>query len=65
MTRPAILPMFVYLLPQERGADPLPSNDKGDTHIVTDWFMNYAAEIGSGVMIYIPSFIKICSGIQK
>jgi hypothetical protein len=27
--------------------------------------MNYAAEMGSGVMIYIPSFIKIASGIQK
>jgi hypothetical protein len=22
-------------------------------------------EMGSGVMIYIPSFIKICSGFQK
>jgi hypothetical protein len=28
-------------------------------------FMNYAAEMGSGAMIYIPSFIKIGSGIQK
>jgi hypothetical protein len=27
--------------------------------------MKYAVEIGSGVMIYIPSFIKIGSGIQK
>jgi hypothetical protein len=27
--------------------------------------MNYAVEMGSGVMIYIPSFIKIRSGIQK
>jgi hypothetical protein len=27
--------------------------------------MKYAAEIGSGAMIYIPSFIKIGSGIQK
>jgi hypothetical protein len=25
----------------------------------------YAVEMGSGAMIYIPSFIKICSGIQK
>jgi hypothetical protein len=25
----------------------------------------YAAEMGSGAMIYIPSFIKIGSGIQK
>jgi hypothetical protein len=27
--------------------------------------MNYAAEMGSGVMIYIPSFIEIVSGVQK
>jgi hypothetical protein len=27
--------------------------------------MNYAVERGSGVMIYIPSFIKIDLGIQK
>jgi hypothetical protein len=27
--------------------------------------MKYAVEVGSGVMIYIPSFIKIGSGIQK
>jgi hypothetical protein len=27
--------------------------------------MKYAVEMGSGVMIYIPSFIKIGSGIQK
>jgi hypothetical protein len=27
--------------------------------------MKYVVEIGSGVMIYIPSFIKIGSGIQK
>jgi hypothetical protein len=27
--------------------------------------MKYAVEIGSGAMIYIPSFIKIGSGIQK
>jgi hypothetical protein len=28
-------------------------------------FMNYAIEMGSGAMIYIPSFIKIGSAIQK
>jgi hypothetical protein len=28
-------------------------------------FMKYAAEMGSGAMIYIPSFIKTGSGIQK
>jgi hypothetical protein len=27
--------------------------------------MNYAVEIGSGDMIYIPSFLNIGSGIQK
>jgi hypothetical protein len=27
--------------------------------------MKYAVEMGSGVMIYIPSFIKIGLGIQK
>jgi F0F1-type ATP synthase alpha subunit len=27
--------------------------------------MKYSAEMGSGAMIYIPSFIKIGSGIRK
>jgi hypothetical protein len=27
--------------------------------------MKYAVEMGSGAMIYIPSFMKIGSGIQK
>jgi hypothetical protein len=27
--------------------------------------MKYAGEMGSGAKISIPSFIKICSGIQK
>jgi hypothetical protein len=27
--------------------------------------MKYAVEMDSGAMIYIPSFIKISSGIQK
>jgi hypothetical protein len=27
--------------------------------------MKYAFEMGSGVMIYIPSFINIGSGVQK
>jgi hypothetical protein len=27
--------------------------------------MKYAAEMGSGAMMYIPSFIKSGSGIQK
>jgi hypothetical protein len=42
----------------------LPSNDKGDTH-TDEGFMKYAIEMSSGAMIYIPSFIKIGSGIQK
>jgi hypothetical protein len=28
-------------------------------------FMKYFVEMGSGAMIYIPSFIKIGSGFQK
>jgi hypothetical protein len=28
-------------------------------------FMKYVVEMGSGALIYIPSFIKIGSGIQK
>jgi hypothetical protein len=28
-------------------------------------FMEYAIEMGTGAVIYIPSFIKIGSGIQK
>jgi hypothetical protein len=28
-------------------------------------FIKYAVEMGSDAMIYIPSFIKIGSGIQK
>jgi hypothetical protein len=39
-----------------------------DTHRHTgrwEGFMKYAVEIGSGVMIYIPSFIKFGSGIEK
>jgi hypothetical protein len=46
----------------------LPSNDRRDTHTDTDlWegFIKYAVEMGSGAMIYIPSVIKIGSGIQK
>jgi hypothetical protein len=28
-------------------------------------FMKYAFEMGSGAMMFIPSFIKVGSGIQK
>jgi hypothetical protein len=47
--------------------EPLSSKD-GGIHIQTDrWegFMKYAIETGPGAMIYIPSFMKIGSGIQK
>jgi hypothetical protein len=46
---------------------PFPSNDRG-IHIQThrgEGFIKYAVEMGSGAMIYIQSFIKIGSGIQK
>jgi hypothetical protein len=39
--------------------EPLPSNDRKDTHT------QFVVETSSGAMIYIPSFIKIGSGIQK
>jgi hypothetical protein len=50
---------------------PLPSNDGGI--YITDrdrwegfiYFMKYAVQMASGVMIHIPTFIKIGSGIQK
>jgi hypothetical protein len=46
----------------------LPYNDRRDTYRHTDWwkgFMKYAVEMGSVVMTYILSFIKIGSGIQQ
>jgi hypothetical protein len=43
---------------------PLPSNDKGDTD-KWEGFMKYAVEMGSGAIIYIPSFIKISSIIRR
>jgi hypothetical protein len=51
--------------------EPLPSNEEeGYIARQTDtycWerFMKYAVEMGSGVMIYIPSFIKNGLGIRK
>jgi hypothetical protein len=33
--------------------------------LLMERFMKYAIEIGSGVMKYIPSFIKFSLGIQK
>jgi hypothetical protein len=47
---------------------PLSSNDRRIHYRHTDWwevFIKYTVEMGSGVMIYIRSFIKIGSGIQK
>jgi hypothetical protein len=48
--------------------EPLPRGDRrGYTHRHTEWwvgFMKYAVEMGSGSMIYIPSFIKIGSGTK-
>jgi hypothetical protein len=48
---------------------PLASKDRRDTHIDTQTvggeFMKYAVEMGSGAVIYVPSFIKIGSGVQK
>jgi hypothetical protein len=40
----------------------------GYTYRHTDWWeglFNYAVEMGSGAVIYIPSFIEIGSGVQK
>jgi hypothetical protein len=34
-------------------------------NVITEGFMKYAVEMGSGAMIYIPSFINIGSGIPK
>jgi predicted metalloprotease len=48
--------------------EPFPCNDKGNIHIDTYWwegFFNKAIEMGSGAVIYVPSFMKIGSGIQK
>jgi hypothetical protein len=46
----------------------LPINDRRDAHTNRDWwegFKKYAIEMGSSAMIFIPSFVKIGSGIQK
>jgi hypothetical protein len=49
--------------------EPLPSNDRGihvQTHrLMGGIFFNQAVEMDSGAVIYIPSFIKIGSGVQK
>jgi hypothetical protein len=43
--------------------EPLPSNDRENKHADTQ--TDDAVGMGSSAMIYIPSFIKIGSGIQK
>jgi uncharacterized protein YbbC (DUF1343 family) len=48
--------------------EPLPNYDRGYTYRHADWldrFMKHATEMSSGVMIYIPSFLQIGSGIQN
>jgi hypothetical protein len=46
--------------------EPLPSTDKRDAHTKRLMgFMKYAVVMGSGAVIYIPSFVKIGSGIQE
>jgi hypothetical protein len=49
--------------------EPLPSNSmRGYTYRHTDCregFMKYTVEIGSGAMIYIPSFVNFLLSIQK
>jgi hypothetical protein len=49
--------------------EPLPINERRDEHRDTQTdgrrFMKYGVETGSVVMTYIPSFIKVGSGIRK
>jgi hypothetical protein len=48
--------------------EPLPSNCKRDTHLVIQAdgrFMKYVFEMGSGAMIYIPSFRKLVQAIRR
>jgi hypothetical protein len=33
--------------------------------LLIEEFMNYALEMGSGALMYVPSFIKFCSATQK
>jgi hypothetical protein len=71
MTLPAVFccceNVFTKLLPSDdvaiHFAEPLPSKNR-HTDLWED-FMKDATEMGSCAVIYIPSFIKIDSGIQK
>jgi hypothetical protein len=44
--------------------EPFPNSEKR-IEIQTHRLMMYAVEMGSGAVIYIPSFMKTGSGIQK
>jgi hypothetical protein len=61
--------MVAYILCSRNvSTEPFPSSDRGYIYRHKDWlegFMNYAVEMGSGSVIYTPSFIKINSSIQK
>jgi hypothetical protein len=47
--------------------EPLASNNRYTYRHTDSWkiFTKYAVQMGSGVVIYVPSFIKIGSAIQK
>jgi hypothetical protein len=52
----------------EHFTETLLSNDRNDAHSDTECcegIMKYAVEMDTGALIYVPSFIKIGSGIQK
>jgi hypothetical protein len=55
----------MYSLAQLVFTEQLPSNGSGIDTDSRKGFMKYAAEMGSGATIGIPSFIKIVSGVQK
>jgi hypothetical protein len=63
-TRPTILLLLRIRCRGNVFSEPLPSNDMWK-HIQTRRFMKYAVEMGSGATIYITSFIRIASSIQK
>lgn len=68
MMRPSILLLLcAFVAIGNVFTKPLSSKGRG-IHIQTHrlmGFMKYAADISSGVMIYIPSSINMCSGIHK
>jgi hypothetical protein len=58
----------VHSLPRNVFTEPLPSNDRGihiQTHRLVGGIMKKAVDMGSGVIIYIPSVIKISLCIYK